>query len=461
MDETIQAAVNLARANLRAEREIYAEKGNDMLQQFTYVLEEQCYFFLEKGCSLGIHIIFAVNQDLDKDLIVIDIDGPLYGTPYLPRRTWTLSRYSVKTIFGQSPNIDRIVSMFKDCLKQQYNAKDCGHHGWNYQISENEFCLKVKKRYEAHLQFLKDNDPAVLRKIHDEKKALERIKALAEYVKLLENRNSSFKSIIDHFIEWLIPQLKFMSHSHKSVRIILNMKQTKFQIVEADRYESEIGALKFSDVVTGLLQTYPDVISSNNYHQEGVFHNELKEELKKAMFSKFPTMISGFERYILSWEEKNNDPLHEELYRNFKHTIDLRESRYQASMDAYYRKVSSVVLHQMKNEELVKNDIIKVMKDLVVNFAINGHNLIKISTKYDFFSYASLDRTKYGTLYQLEFIPSISKEIIDASKESMFHNTCLDKVLKELLFPVIMTTIERSFSTGFTKIDEVTFQLSF
>jgi hypothetical protein len=172
-------------------------------------------------------------------------------------------------------------------------------------------------------------------------------------------------------------------------------------------------------------------------------------------------MISGFERYILSWEEKNNDPLHEELYRNFKHTIDLRESRYQASMDAYYRKVSSVVLHQMKNEELVKNDIIKVMKDLVVNFAINGHNLIKISTKYDFFSYASLDRTKYGTLYQLEFIPSISKEIIDASKESMFHNTCLDKVLKELLFPVIMTTIERSFSTGFTKIDEVTFQLSF
>lgn len=167
MEESIRVAVNAARAHVRAEQEIYAEKSTDILEQFEYVLKEHCYFFLEKGCSRGIHIIFTVDKESEKDIIVINIDGPLYGTPTLPRRTWTLSRYSAKVAFGVSPNIDRIASIFVECLKR-YNAKDCRHTGWNYQIEEEDFCPEVKGRYEKHLQFLRDNDPEVKRKIREE-----------------------------------------------------------------------------------------------------------------------------------------------------------------------------------------------------------------------------------------------------------------------------------------------------
>lgn len=255
--------------------------------------------------------------------------------------------------------------------------------------------------------------------------------------------------------------MKFIAHSHQSVRVILDMKSTQFKITENDRYGSEIGWLKFPDTVIGLLKTYPDVMSSGNYRQDCVFHNELKEQFKKTLFSKFPSMISGFESYTLSWKDSDNDPLHKELHDKYEYTMETRRIKYQNTLDACAREVLSVVLDKMRNEALIKEDIIKTMKELIVEFASDGYNMIEISTKYGQFSCTSSDKTKYKTLGRLQFVPSISSEIVAVSRKTMHHNSSLDRVLNENLLPVIMKVIQSCFGNGFVKIDEVTFQISF
>jgi hypothetical protein len=125
------------------------------------------------------------------------------------------------------------------------------------------------------------------------------------------------------------------------------------------------------------------------------------------------------------------------------------------------REISAVVARQTKDYESVRKDIVKVMSDLVVDFASDGYRIVNVSYEYHSFYFTSVDKTKFKSLGPLGFVPSIWKPISEISRKTMYHGFAYDSVIDKLILPIIMATIEASFPAGFNKLDGGKFQISF
>lgn len=457
MDETIRKALDL----VVVKHQDYQRKGAPIIKEFRKFLEGRCLEFKKLGCQGG--VVLDLNSDLrsKENLLEIRIGGPLYGTPTLPRTTWFLSKIKATEIFGSSPDLPSIINLFKSCF-QECQAKDYNDQNWKYRISDEHFGAKVKKHYDRHLreEERRKFDAKEELKRQREQKVLERQAVLAEYRLLLENRSCSFQSVVAQFIEWLIPQLKVISREYQEVSLGIDLTSFQFQIRQDFHYSNLIKTWNLPDVVIGLLKTKPDLVSSDNYQQEGVFQLEMRTVMSKALVARFPTMAYHFDQ-ALNWRNDNDNELHKELYQNYHRQQELKAWRYQESVDGCTREVSAVVASQLKNEESIKKDVTARLRSLVVDFASEGYREVKILLDHPDFSAKSLDAKKTKTFPLLQFIPSVAKPISEVCGRTMFHAIGAKKVIPKLLYPLIITITEACFPQGFLKIDEATFQITF